>query len=111
MAQARKRAVSDRAGPAGVRRRACITGQKALVDFFEEAAALGAPAKEAANWMLGDMMRRLKEEELEAKDMRLTPATLAKLIGLVSERHASTATPHPRCSGAFSRRTWTRRSG
>ena len=60
-----------------------ITGQKALVDFFEEVTALGVPAKEAANWMLGDMMRRLKEEELEPKDMRLTPATLVKLIGMV----------------------------
>ena len=62
-----------------------LTGQKALVDFFEEAVALGAPAKEAANWMLGDMMRRLKEEEQEVKDMKLTPANLAALIRLVSE--------------------------
>ena len=62
-----------------------ITGQKALVDFFEETVALGAPAKEAANWMLGDMMRRLKEEEQEVKDMKLTPANLAALIRLVAE--------------------------
>ena len=62
-----------------------ITGQKALVDFFEETVALGAPAKEAANWMLGDMMRRLKEEELEVRDMKLTPANLAALIRLVAE--------------------------
>ena len=53
------------------------------MDFFEEVTALGVPAKEAANWMLGDMMRRLKEEELEPKDMRLAPATLVKLIGMV----------------------------
>ena len=52
------------------------------MDFFEEVTALGVPAKEAANWMLGDMMRRLKEEELEPKDMRLTPTTLVKLIGI-----------------------------
>ena len=80
-----------RSGSGGIRR-SCglpeydagiITGQKALVDFFEEVTALGVPAKEAANWMLGDMMRRLKEEELEPKDMRLTPATLVKLIGMV----------------------------
>ena len=30
-----------------------ITGQKALADFFEAAAALGVPAKEVANWMPG----------------------------------------------------------
>ena len=82
MAEERKRRYQTQLGlpeyDAGI-----ITGQKALVDFFEEVTALGVPAKEAANWMLGDMMRRLKEEELEPKDMRLTPATLVKLIGMV----------------------------
>jgi aspartyl-tRNA(Asn)/glutamyl-tRNA(Gln) amidotransferase subunit B len=62
-----------------------LTGQKALVDFFEETVALGAPAKEVSNWMLGDMMRRLKDEELEPKDMKLTPANLAKLIKLIGD--------------------------
>ena len=82
MAEERKRRYQTQLGlpeyDAGI-----ITGQKALVDFFEEVTALGVPAKEAANWMLGDMMRRLKEEELEPKDMRLTPTTLVKLIGMV----------------------------
>ena len=62
-----------------------ITAQKALVDFFEATVALGAPAKEAANWMLGEMMRRLKEEELEPKDMKLTPENLAALIAMVEQ--------------------------
>ena len=62
-----------------------ITAQKALVDFFEATVALGAPAKEAANWMLGEMMRRLKEEELEPKDMKLTPENLAALISMVEQ--------------------------
>ena len=62
-----------------------ITAQKALVDFFEATVALGAPAKEAANWMLGEMMRRLKEEELEPKDMKLTPENLSALIAMVEQ--------------------------
>ena len=60
-----------------------LTGRKALADFFEETVALGAPAKEVSNWMLGDLMRRLKDEELEPKHMKLTPANLAKLIQLI----------------------------
>ena len=84
MAEERKRRYQTQLGlpeyDAGI-----ITGQKALVDFFEEVTALGVPAKEAANWMLGDMMRRLKEEEQEVKDMKLTPTNLAALIRLVSE--------------------------
>ena len=55
------------------------------MDFFEETVALGAPAKEAANWMLGGMMRRLKDEGLEPKEMKLTPANLAKLIQMIAQ--------------------------
>ena len=57
-----------------------LTGQKALADFFEETVALGAPAKQAANWIMGEAMRRLSADGLEAKDMTFTPKTLARLI-------------------------------
>ncbi len=60
-----------------------ITAQKALVDFFERTVELGIPPREAANWMLGDMMRRLKDEDMEPKDMKLTPENLASLIRLI----------------------------
>ncbi len=62
-----------------------LTGQKTLVDFFEAAVALGAPAKEVSHWMLGDLMRRLKEEELEPRAMKLTPDNLARLIALIDQ--------------------------
>ena len=42
------------------------------MDFFEETVALGAPAKEVANWMLGDMMRRLKDEWKKQDEERQT---------------------------------------
>ncbi|MGI5962803.1 MAG: Asp-tRNA(Asn)/Glu-tRNA(Gln) amidotransferase subunit GatB [Lawsonibacter sp.] len=60
-----------------------LTGQKALSDFFEAAVGLGVPAREVSAWMLGEMMRRLKEEELEPKDMKLTPDNLVALIKMV----------------------------
>lgn len=60
-----------------------LTGQKALADFFESAVALGAPPKQAANWIMGEVMRRLSADGLEAKDMAFTPKTLARLIELV----------------------------
>ena len=62
---------------------AMLTGQKALADFFEQAVALGGPPKEVSNWMMGEVLRTLKEKSLEARQMPLTPATLVKLIGLV----------------------------
>ena len=60
-----------------------LTGQKALAEFFEATVALGAPPKQAANWIMGEVLRRLSADGLEAKDMVFTPKTLARLIELV----------------------------
>ena len=60
-----------------------LTGQKALAEFFEATVAMGAPPKQAANWIMGEVLRRLSADGLEAKDMVFTPKTLARLIELV----------------------------
>ena len=62
-----------------------LTSQKALAEFFEATVALGTPPKQAANWIMGEVLRRLSADGLEAKDMALTPRTLACLIELVQE--------------------------
>ena len=62
-----------------------LTSQKALAEFFEATVALGTPPKQAANWIMGEVLRRLSAGGLEAKDMALTPRTLARLIELVQE--------------------------
>ncbi len=60
-----------------------LTTSRALADFFEAtAAACGAP-KAAANWIVRDLLRELKERDLEIEQTKLTPAMLAGLIGLV----------------------------
>ena len=60
-----------------------LTSQKDLAEFFEATVALGAPPKQAANWIMGEVLRRLSADGLEAKDMVFTPKTLARLIELV----------------------------
>ena len=60
-----------------------LTSQKALAEFFEATVALGAPPKQTANWIMGEVLRRLSADGLEAKDMTFTPRTLARLIELV----------------------------
>ena len=47
--------------------------------------ALGSDPKQAANWILGECLRRLSADGLEAKDIPISPATLARLITLVKE--------------------------
>ena len=62
-----------------------LTGDKALAAFFEECVALGADPKQASNWILGECLRRLSADGLDAKDLPISPATLVRLISLVKE--------------------------
>ena len=64
---------------------AILTGEKALSEFYEETVSNGAPAKQAANWVLGDLLRCLKERDMEAADQPMDPSRLASLIKLVTE--------------------------
>lgn len=63
-----------------------LTASRHMADIFEETVTLGAPAKEASNWLLGETMRMLKERELDPEEIRFSPAHLAKLIRLVEDR-------------------------
>ena len=62
-----------------------LTDDKALAAFFEACVALGADPKQTANWILGECLRRLGADGLEAKDLPISPATLVRLITLVKE--------------------------
>ena len=62
-----------------------ITSQLALAEFFEAVVALGTDPKQAANWIMGQVLGQLSAHGMEAKDMALTPPTLARLIALVRE--------------------------
>jgi aspartyl-tRNA(Asn)/glutamyl-tRNA(Gln) amidotransferase subunit B len=62
-----------------------ITGVKHLADLFEETVSLCGKPKEVSNWLMVETMRLLKEQEVEAEDIRFTPDRLAKLILLVDQ--------------------------
>ena len=62
-----------------------LTSQKALAAFFEETVALGAPPKQAANWIMGEVLHQLSALHMDAASMPLSPATLARIIHLVSD--------------------------
>ena len=59
-----------------------ITGSKRMADLFEQTAALGSQPKKVSNWLMGETLRLLKENELDPEDIRFSPENLAKLIAL-----------------------------
>lgn len=59
-----------------------ITGHKVLADMFEATTALCGKPKKVSNWLMVETMRLLKEQGMEAEDIRFSPKNLAKLIEL-----------------------------
>jgi aspartyl-tRNA(Asn)/glutamyl-tRNA(Gln) amidotransferase subunit B len=55
----------------------------ALADYFERAAAAAGNAKAASNWVMGELMRTMKDRGVGIEDVPMTPHALAELITLV----------------------------
>ena len=60
-----------------------LTASRSLADFFEETARACDAPKVAANWIIRDVLRELKEREVELEGIALTPAMLSALIRLI----------------------------
>lgn len=62
-----------------------LTSSKVLADYFEEAVSKSSNAKAVSNWIMGDMMRILKEKDMEADAIPFPAEYLAKLISLIDK--------------------------
>jgi aspartyl-tRNA(Asn)/glutamyl-tRNA(Gln) amidotransferase subunit B len=67
-----------------------LTQDVAVAAYFEQVAA-AAPAKLASNWVMGEVLRTLKDEDVSIEDARVPPARLAELIQLVDGGTISSA--------------------
>lgn len=62
-----------------------LTQSADIANFFEETVKNIDDAKLVSNWIMGDVLRRLKEEDLEIDSLRFDAKALADLILLVKE--------------------------
>jgi len=62
-----------------------ITGSKHLADLFEKTTVLTGQPKEVSNWIMGEMMKLLNENEKQPEDIDFSPENFAKLIQLVEK--------------------------
>lgn len=60
-----------------------LTVDAATASYFEALMQAGAPAKAAANWLMGPIRAFLNEHQLNFPEFTLAPASLAALIHLV----------------------------
>jgi aspartyl-tRNA(Asn)/glutamyl-tRNA(Gln) amidotransferase subunit B len=56
-----------------------------LALWFEEAVKEGAPPKAASNWIMGELLRLLNEENASIEESRLKPAALVRMLKLMDE--------------------------
>ncbi len=63
-----------------------ITGSKHMADLFEAATALCGQPKKVSNWLMGETMRLLREQEKDPQDILVSPGHLAALIELVEKK-------------------------
>lgn len=62
-----------------------LTQSKALAAFYEETVEYSKDPKQVSNWVMGDVLRRINDEELDIKDLKFTPKDLGDLLELIEE--------------------------
>lgn len=82
--QKRERFVSDHGLPEYDAKVLCA--QLPVANFFEAAVACGAPAKNASNWIMTDVLRLLGQTEADITDVPLTASAFAGLLKLVDDK-------------------------
>ena len=60
-----------------------IASEKPAADWYEEAVNLGGQPKIVANWMMGDLMKLLNEENKTIEDCALRPKQLVDMLKLI----------------------------
>ncbi len=62
-----------------------LTLTKEMSDFFEATLENGADAKQASNWLMGEVSGYLNSEKMELGATKLTPNNLAGMIQLIAD--------------------------
>lgn len=66
-----------------------LASDRALADYFEACVALGSDAKSCANWIMGEVLRKLKETNAEITDVPITPEHLTGLLARIADNTIS----------------------
>ncbi|MCD5401490.1 Asp-tRNA(Asn)/Glu-tRNA(Gln) amidotransferase subunit GatB [candidate division NPL-UPA2 bacterium] len=62
-----------------------LTADKSLADFYEDAVKLFPEAKRVSNWVMGELLRGLRERDIGIEECPLTASHLAGMLNLIEE--------------------------
>jgi aspartyl-tRNA(Asn)/glutamyl-tRNA(Gln) amidotransferase subunit B len=60
-----------------------LTAEKPLAEYYEEVVKLCGKPKQASNWVMGDLLRFLKEEKRDIRQCPVSAKSLAEMILLI----------------------------
>jgi len=66
-----------------------MTSDKAMSIYFEEVAKLSENSKAASNWIMGELLKNLKEDKVEFEDIKIEAASLAAMIKMIDSGEIS----------------------
>lgn len=62
-----------------------LTVEREIADYFEATLQVSGDAKASSNWVMGEVMRTLKEKYLDIHEFAISPERLGGLIKLIGE--------------------------
>jgi aspartyl-tRNA(Asn)/glutamyl-tRNA(Gln) amidotransferase subunit B len=62
-----------------------LTASRALADYYEECIRLSGEAKMVSNWIMGDLLRELKQDDREIEECPVTPKHLASMLKMIKD--------------------------
>ncbi|MFZ4526035.1 MAG: Asp-tRNA(Asn)/Glu-tRNA(Gln) amidotransferase subunit GatB [Chlorobium sp.] len=66
-----------------------LTVEREVADYFEVTVRVSGDAKASSNWVMGEVMRTLKEKYLDIAEFSIVPERLGELIRLIVEGRIS----------------------
>jgi aspartyl-tRNA(Asn)/glutamyl-tRNA(Gln) amidotransferase subunit B len=62
-----------------------LTTDKGVANYFEECARISGNPKAASNWIMGEVLRELKRDNIGISECPITPAQLSEMIRLIDK--------------------------
>jgi len=66
-----------------------LTSSRALADYYERAIKVTNDYKSASNWIMGDVLKIVKEEKIDIADFPISAENIGKLIELINNNTIS----------------------
>ena len=66
-----------------------LVADRKVAEFFEKCVAASGDAKQVSNWIMGEVLREMKESRRALSEIPVSPAALSELLALINDKTIS----------------------